>query len=258
MTRVITSSIVEIHEDHIKCLLCGKEMLQVGSHFKARHNFPVRSRMPHSERLALYGLPKGTRLAVRSLRKKMSDSSIKRNAGSILKPYALPKGTQLGREQNKYGCRPASPAALAVLDALRGTPRHGAAVKKLIAKRIAKCEGCGEQFTHLAHQQRRYCSRKCANDHIQPGLSAPVVRARAVETFKRTRQEHPWSTRPPEKWRTIKTCEACGGTFSVINSKANKKFCSQQCYFAKRRMSGEDADRLPMRDHIGDTHDMVK
>lgn len=69
-------TVVEIHDEFILCLLCGKQLRSAGAHFTKKHGFPaLRSR---TERQQLYGLKQGSRLAIMEVREALSKYSSQR------------------------------------------------------------------------------------------------------------------------------------------------------------------------------------
>jgi len=110
---------------------------------------------------------------------------------------------------------------------------------------IKKCPKCNQQFvvirkinkdgTQRLNEERKYCTRKCANSHIQTNEINRKRSTSLIETF---------SKKCNSKKIQIK-CKQCN-TFITCYSSSNRQYCSNKCAAVNRIMSvhAKEACRL--------------
>lgn len=230
---IAESEIVAVYDDGIVCKLCKpyKFLSQAGTHFKSVHGLPLRKKMPHCERLKIYGLPAGTRLASRGLRDVYQKNASVARFGEKRR---LPP-------QKQFSAAKILGASKAQRESFDKIKHIGAQFKKADAVRFARCKNCGKEFQYVRWTDKKMCSQACSRSWvIKNVLSCPSVRAASAKTFSNLRKKRYWSSRPPEKYRTTRQCIVCGKDFSFINSrnrglKNPNRFCSFSCYTQYRR-----------------------
>jgi len=69
----MNKQIILVDDDGVTCLLCKRHFIALAGHMQAKHGYPAH--LTGIERLALYGLPEGARLAAKDYRKNLAEKA---------------------------------------------------------------------------------------------------------------------------------------------------------------------------------------
>lgn len=135
-------SVITITEHAIICNLCGKHLKSLSNHMLSHGYDNIGKRISRSQRLALYGLPAGSRLAIKSLRQHMSDVTSRD-----------PKHPCVGGAQRTDRMVP-----------LEGWSRFG----PVRFRNPPPCLTCGKVFKPKHRDvNTKYCSQECAGQTMR-------------------------------------------------------------------------------------------
>jgi hypothetical protein len=241
--------LAQVDDEHVVCLICHRTLRQASTHFSSTHGLPLHKGMGHLERQAIYRMPMGSRM--------VSPASIERNRLRGKRPENLTRLKPLSFRLGSTNPPPTTGALLgatvqrsdkqrAILSRLRGSPRHGSAVRHELAKRSVPCARCGTMIektigyfragARKGTNGKRFCSRSCASQIINATCMTEDSRRRQREGILRARSLKSWSSRPAVDYRVDMPCKQCGETFSIIKSKAaTRHYCTSFCYQQSRR-----------------------
>jgi len=167
---------VTVSEHGVTCEDCQRTFRAAGNHFKAIHKMPKQPRV--SDRLRLFGLYKGERLAARSYRETHRDLAARfdrRAIGKALYAKLLANGAH--RTSGNAGLK-SSPELRAAYGITNRPQLERAKRSQIFRGRVVMtCEGCGftsTQTRELVERGRRHCSWAC----YKAVLREPVIACR--------------------------------------------------------------------------------
>lgn len=183
--------VMELTEEGIRCNLCDRVLKVVGTHITRTHGLDVGHKMSILERLFMYGLPMGYRLATPEMRQFWREHCMRLHQRGILSD-GIPEGQSgegiMTERARKY--YPHVRKSQAQIDSfVENAMLEGNYSVHVNAWETVKCSGCGEDFQKRKGQKsRRYCTIEC------------YVKSRAVEL----------------------KCQSCGVDFLVRKSESER------------------------------------
>jgi hypothetical protein len=204
---------VAVTDDGVLCLLCGKHLKQASTHCCTRHGLPGYHGMRQSERLALYGLTAGQRLASLAY---LGDAHAREVAKTgLLGVYRFPLGIKWAAKGKRVPL-PCSDKQL------QHSQNVGAATLRQEAKNRHRdaaiqrnCSVCGKGFPCRRGDRRMTCDEVCRSR----GISLALIR------------HYQNDTRAFRKGETVCACSFCGKPFprKRLLRPGAKTFCSSKC-----------------------------
>jgi len=151
-----------ITDDGVLCLLCGKHLQQAASHFSRRHGLPLSPGVPRHERLILYGLKQGDRLASLEFRQDCRNLQVAKIRADLV-PLFTSSERPSGRPRGKVPFPPTSDRQRAAhLKNIIAAFRESARLRHARAIINAICPNCAQNFSFVRSRGRKYCSLRCA------------------------------------------------------------------------------------------------
>lgn len=221
--------LVTVTESVVQCMICGKEMSQIGTHMRWAHGLAVRKKMTLLERQQFYGLPRGSRLHSGAVIAGQRERGLIQGGNALLAARCDPRraGAALRAAYAAYPDVGPSEAQRAAWRNMIASGKHGSISKHINACTERKCEQCGAVFYKPRHMPNRFCSTDCAHKfNVGRKMPADAI-ARTAAGIRAVRAQKYWTSHSPESRVTVK-CLTCGKDFTAQRAK-KRRYCSPTC-----------------------------
>lgn len=98
------------------------------------------------------------------------------------------------------------------------------------------CVGCGATFAAQTSNKRKYCSHKCATDHLRKPQTICKVCGKPYTKVYQARTDYcsRACSKADTEARRTRTCQQCGMVF-VLQNDSPGKYCSKKCHSDSRK-----------------------